>query len=82
MSTDNYMLIAKEKGKFVGYHQSASDDELQFDHASFIVDTIEEAIYLCQSGQWAGDDDMLGGYLEYGYRFLLDKDGKIKEADE
>lgn len=79
MSADNYMLVVKENGKFVGYHQSASADEPQFDRAVFIVGTAEEAIYLCQSGKW---DDDGWGYLEYGYRFLLDKEGKISEVKQ
>ena len=69
MSADNYMLIRREGNKYVGYHQFASADKVQFKRSVFSVDTIEEAIHLCQSGLWAGEDDMCGGLLEYGYHF-------------
>jgi hypothetical protein len=70
MSADNYMSIRKEGDKWVGYHQSASADEEQYHRPCFSVDSLEEAIHMCQSGKWAGDDDWFGGYLEYGYRVV------------
>lgn len=68
MSADNYIKIRAEGEKWLGYHQFASACCEQFEHAEFTVDTLEEAIHLCQSGKWAGEDDMMGGYLEYGFR--------------
>ena len=70
MSSDNFMAIAQENGKYIGYHCSASMYYPQskcfkcIGIKHFEVDTIEQAIYNCQEGF---DPE---GYLEYGYRFI------------
>jgi len=45
--------------KYVGYHQFASVDELQYDKLLFIAETVEEAVIFAQEEE-----------TEYGYRFI------------
>lgn len=59
MSADNYILIRKEGNNYVGYHQSASADEVQYDRPMFITDNIVKAIKMAQAE-----------YTEYGYCFI------------
>lgn len=59
MSADDYIAIRKEGEKYIGYHQSASADEEQYDYPMFKATSLKEAIILAQA-EWT----------EYGYRFV------------
>ena len=59
MSADNYITIRKEGRKWVGYHQSASTDEEQYNRPMFIATSLKKAIIAAQE-EWT----------EYGYRII------------
>ena len=65
MSSDNFITIFKENGKFRAYEGSASAEEtgksLKEGHCMFEVDTLEEAIKKVQS---------VDHIVEYGYNVV------------
>jgi len=58
MSADNYILIRKEAGEWVGYMESASLNEPRYEVTAFKVGRIEDTILHAQETE-----------TEYGYRF-------------
>lgn len=70
MSADNFLAVLQERGKYIGYHCSASMYYPQEEcyrcmgSREFEADTLDEAIDCCENF----DADGIG--LEYGYRFI------------
>ena len=61
MSAENYVLVRKEGTQWVGYMQSMSLKEAQYDNLLFRTEALEDAIVLAQEQN-----------TEYGYQFEVE----------